>query len=86
MILKDNVEKINEKTIETFKKYDLPKQTWEDLDIFLRAKKLDLETGEDDLLKFKFDMIYTDLKSNWVSGRISEADFWKLVGLLREGY
>lgn len=86
MILKDNVEKINKRTIETFKKYDLPKQTWEDLDIFLRAKKLDLETGEDDLLKFKFDMIYTDLKSNWVSGRISEADFWKLVGLLREGY
>ena len=84
--MKDNVGKINKRTIETFKKYDLPKQTWEDLDIFLRAKKLDLETGEDDLLKFKFDMIYTDLKSNWVSGRISEADFWKLVGLLREGY
>ena len=85
-ISKDEIEKMNENTRKEFEKYDLPEQTMEDMDKFLKAKALDLETGEDDFLKFKFDMVYTSLKSNWVAGRISEAGFWKLIGLLREGY
>lgn len=37
-------------------------------------------------MKIAFDLVYTDLKCQWVMGNISESTFWDLVEYLKEGF
>lgn len=71
--------------LEIFKKYNFPKVLMDDLEVFLIAKSKYILNKEDDFLKQKYEMVYTDLKERWVIGKISENTFWELVNVLRKG-
>lgn len=71
--------------LQEFQKYHFPKFVCEDLNCYYAAKEKYIEDGEDDFIHHKFDQAYTSIKSQWVSGRISENTFRELTDILKRG-
>ena len=46
------------------------------------AEKTPLHLAE---MQMAYENIYSDLKSQWVYGKIQESEFWRLVNVLKEG-
>ena len=70
-----------------FHKYSLLFAVYDELDAFLEKKNacvLDNSPSNRMYMAAAFDLVYTSLKHEMHSGRISESDFWHLKKVLQE--
>ena len=78
---------MNDRFVE-FRKYKFGEAFQEELAQYYYAKEA-YQSRPDDIMKkyfmyYRYDMVYTSLKSFWVNGYISEDTFWTLVSVLKE--
>ena len=74
---------------EEFKNYNFANYVIDDVLAFIKEKNKYLETrdADDAIYVYEtFEDVYCRLKSQWVCGKITEDTFWKLVGILKEGF
>ncbi len=68
---------------EEFKKRNFKDAIYDELDQFLNARTAFLKNNDEKVnMLIWYEVIYTSLKSIWVAGGISEADFWYLTNML----